>query len=168
MTEFMQAEKFWEDLKSGKFAQMVRESARGKEISNPVEAYHIVKPLFAEQNDVECMYGIFLDTRNHILAIEKISSGTLTCAVVYPRELVKRVIALQAGAIVLAHSHPSGNTEPSPEDRVITKKIVFALATIDVLLHDHLIVGRGYYCMSSDGWIESAAKQCRKFLANPT
>ena len=168
MSEFRQASKFWEDLKSGKFAQMVRETARGKEISNPVEAYHIVKPLFAEHDDVESMYGIFLDTQNHILAIEKITSGTLFCSAVYPRELIKRVISLGAGAVVLAHNHPSGDTEPSAEDRVITRKVVFALSTIDVLLHDHLIVGKGYHCMSNDGSIESAADQCRKFLANPT
>ena len=67
----MKETKFWEQLKSGHFAQMVRENTKGREISSPVEAYNIVKPLFAENDDVETMYCIFLDGQNHILAIEK-------------------------------------------------------------------------------------------------
>ena len=161
----MKETRFWEQLRSGRFAQMVRETSKGKALCNPVEVYHVMKPLFAENVDVETVYCIFLDGQNHILTIEKMFSGSLTCAIVYPREIVKRVIAL-AGAVVMAHNHPSGDTTPSNEDRVITRKVIFSLTAIDVLLHDHLIVGNGYHSMSNDDWMKSVTDQCRKFLSH--
>jgi DNA repair protein RadC len=160
--------KFWEQLKSGKFAQMVRETTKGKEISNAVVAYHILKPLFAKNDDVETVYCIFLDGQNRILEIEKMFSGTINCATVFPREIVKRVVALKAGAVLMAHNHPSGDTTPSNEDRALTKRVIFSLMVIDVLLHDHLIVGNGYHSLSDEGWMHTANDQCRKFIANPT
>ena len=166
MREFKQVSKFWEDLKSGRFAQMVRETSKGKSLRNSVEVYHVTKPLFTENNDVETVYCIFLDGQNHILAIEKMFSGTINCATVYPRELIKRVLALAATAVVLVHNHPSGNTEPSTEDKTLTKKVIFSLTAIDVILHDHIIVGNGYHSMSDDGWMNSATDQCKQFLSH--
>jgi len=161
----MKETKFWEQLKSGHFAQMVRENTKGREISSPVEAYNIVKPLFSENDDVETMYCIFLDGQNHILAIEKMFSGSLSSASIYPRELIKRVLDLKSAAVLVTHNHPSGNTSPSEADRTITRKMILSLAAIDVLLHDHIIVGDGYHSMSEDGWIRSIADKCQKFLA---
>lgn len=157
MREFNKVSQFWEDLKTGRFAQMVRETTKGQEISNEIVAYHILKPLFAEQDDVESVYFIFLDGQNHILAIEKLFSGTLNSSNVYPREIVKRVLALKAGAAIMSHNHPGGNTKPSNEDLTMTLKIIFSLLAIDVPLHDHIIVGDGYFSMSSNGWIQSTA-----------
>ena len=81
---------------------------------------------------------------------------------------MKRVLALKAGAIYLAHNHPSGDTKPSAEDRAITWKVIFSLMTIDVLLHDHLIVGNGYHSLSDEDWMQTAKDQCQKFLAQPS
>ena len=162
----MKETRFWEQLRSGRFAQMVRETSKGKALCNPVEVYHVMKPLFAENNDVETVYCIFLDGQNQILAIEKMFTGSLSCATVYPREIIKRVLALAAGATILIHNHPSGDTTPSNEDRAITRKVIFSLTAIDVLLHDHLIVGNGYHSMSNDGWMKSVTDQCRKFLSH--
>ena len=162
----MKETRFWEQLRSGRFAQMVRETSKGKALCNPVEVYHVTKPLFAENNDVETVYCIFLDGQNQILAIEKMFSGSLSCAIVFPREIVKRVIALAAGAVVMVHNHPSGNTEPSAEDKALTRKVIFSLTAIDVLLHDHLIVGNGYHSMSDGGWMKSVTDQCRQFLSH--
>jgi len=165
--KFSQSSQFWEDLKSGKFARMVKEEAKGKEISNAVTAYHTLKPLFAENDDVEALYCIFLNGENKVLAIEKMFSGTINCANIFPREIVKRVLALKAGAILIAHNHPSGDTKPSAEDRAITWKVIFSLMTIDVLLHDHLIVGNGYHSLSDEDWMRTAKDECQKFLARP-
>ena len=90
-----QETRFWEDLKSGKFASMVGESVKARSLSNASEVYNIVTPLFAEQDDVEVFYGIFLDAANHVLTIEKLSSGTLSSSPIYPREIVKKVLARQ-------------------------------------------------------------------------
>ena len=168
MDKYSQGSQFWEDLKSGKFAQMVKEESKGKEISNAAAAFHVLKPLFAENDDVEAVYCIFLDTRNHVLAIEKMFSGTIRCANIFPREIVKRVLALKADAVLMAHNHPSGDIHPSAEDKAITWKVIFSLMTIDVLLHDHLVVGNGYHCFSDEDWMRTAKDQCQKFLDQPS
>ena len=63
---------FWQDLKSGRFASMVKESAKGQRLSNSREAYNVLKPVLAENDDVEKVYVIYLDAQNKILAIEKL------------------------------------------------------------------------------------------------
>ena len=156
---------FWQNLKSGRFARMVKEESRGQQISGPHEVFNILKPIFAENDDVERLYCIFLDTRNHIISIEKMFSGSLSSASIYPRELVKKVIKHKAGAVVLSHNHPAGNPEPSSEDKLITRKVTMALAAIDVKLHDHIIVGDDYYSMSEHGLIKNMTDQFNKFLS---
>ena len=156
---------FWKDLKSGKFARMVREEARGRELDGPDDVFNIIKPVFAEKDDVERLYCIFLDIRNHIIAIEKVSTGTLTNSAVYPREIVKRVISLKAGAVVMAHNHNSGHTEPSSEDRQVTRKVAVALLSIDVPLHDHIIVGDSYYSFSERGIMKEIKNNISRFLS---
>ena len=146
---------FWKDLKSGKFLSMVKESSQGQTLSNPQEVYNVMKPLFVENDDVETVYCIFLNTKNRILAIEKMFSGTISSSAIYPRELVKRIIALKSSAIVMTHNHPSGFVEPSPEDKAITVRMAIALASIDVILHDHIIIGDGFYSMADSGWLKS-------------
>lgn len=156
---------FWEKLKSGRFARMVKEESRGQELSGAHEVFNIIKPFFAENSDVERVYCIFLDTRNRILAIEKMFSGTISSSSIYPRELIKRVITLKAGAVVITHNHPSGHTQPSNEDRVVTRKIALALESIDVKLHDHIILGDGYHSMSDNGFMGKVQKELNRFLS---
>ena len=95
---------FWQDLKSGRFASMVKESAKGQRLSNSREAYNVLKPMLAENDDIEKVYVIFLDAQNKILAIEKVFSGSITAASIYSREIVKRIIHLKASAFVMAHN----------------------------------------------------------------
>jgi DNA repair protein RadC len=148
---------FWQDLKSGRFASMVKESARGQRLSNSKEAYNVLKPMLAEDDDVEKVYIIFLDAQNKILAIEKMFSGSITAASIYPREIVKRIIQLKASAFVMAHNHPSADTTPSAEDKSITIKVGIAAASIDVAFHDHIIIGNGYYSMADNGCLKEIA-----------
>ena len=157
---------FWKDLKSGRFARMVREEARGQTLNDPREVFNIIKPMIAKNDDVERLYCMFLDTRNHILGIEKLFSGTLTNAAVYPREIVKRVIALKAGAVIIVHNHNSGNTEPSTEDLEITRKVAMALLSIDVPLHDHIIVGKSYFSFSEKGIMDEITDKINKFISS--
>jgi DNA repair protein RadC len=161
----MQKNRFWEDLKSGMFASMVRETSKGQVLSNSREVYHVLKPLSAGHDDVEAVYGLFLNAKNHLLAIDKLFSGSLTGALVYPREVLKRVIELKASALVLAHNHPSGCTEPSCEDKAITFRLAVALASIDVALHDHIIVGAGFYSMADAGVMATIKSRVRQLLS---
>jgi len=148
--------KFWMDLKSGKFASMVKDSAKGQIVSNSKEVYNILKPIFAGHDDIEAIYGIFLDAKNHVIEIEKLFSGSITGASVYPREIIKKVLAHKSTAILLAHNHPSGDTTPSIEDREITARVGLILQAMGVALHDHIIIGNGYHSMADEGWLNKA------------
>jgi DNA repair protein RadC len=156
--------KFWKDLTSGRFATMVKESSKGQSLSNSLEAYNVLKPLFAKEDDVEKMYFIFLDSQNKILGIESLFSGTLQSCSIYTRELVKRLIGKKAAAFVAAHNHPSGDVTPSPEDKSISIKVGIAAASIDVQFHDHLIVGDGYHSMADSGWLKNVTRQFSNLL----
>lgn len=86
---------------------------------------------------------LFLDTQHRLLAFEELFRGTLGQASVYPREVVKRALALNAGAAILAHNHPSGVAEPSRADEALTQALKAALALVDVKVLDHFVVARG-------------------------
>lgn len=156
---------FWNQLKSGHFVSMVKESSRGQMLSNSREVYNIMKPLFAEKNDIEVLYCIFLTAKNKIIAIEKMFSGTISCSAIYPREIVKRILALKAAALIMIHNHPSGCTEPSPEDRAITLKVGVALSSIDATLHEHIVVGEDYFSMADNGIMQSMRGKIEGFVS---
>jgi len=151
----LEYQKFWKQLCSGHFASMVRESSRGQTLSNAQMVYNVLKPLMADENDVEKMYGVFLDVKNKIISLEILSIGTATSAHIYPREIVKRMIQLKSVALVVAHNHPSDDPEPSFDDKAITVRIGIALKCIGASLHDHIIIGGGgrYCSMSESGLI---------------
>ena len=86
---------------------------------------------------------LFLDSRNRLLADEAQARGTVNHTPVYPREVVKRALELNAVAIILVHNHPSGDPTPSREDITMTRAIAEAAATVSVAVHDHVIVGNG-------------------------
>ncbi len=88
----------------------------------------------------EVFIALWLDAQNRLIASEELFRGTLTQTSVYPREVVKRALAHNAGAVILAHNHPSGLAEPSRADEVLTSSLKQALALIDVKLLDHFIV----------------------------
>jgi DNA repair protein RadC len=143
---------------------MVKETAKGKRLSNSQEVYNVLKPMFAEEDDVEKVYIIFLDAQNKILAIEKMFSGSITASSIYPREIVKRLIYLKATAFVMAHNHPSMDTTPSAEDKTITIKVGIAAASIDVNFHDHIIIGDGYNSMADTGWLKEVSGRFSNLL----
>ena len=91
----------------------------------------------------EVFIALWLDSQNRLIASEELFSGTLTQTSVYPREVVKRALAHNAGAVILAHNHPSGLAEPSRADEVLTSSLKQALSLIDVKLLDHFIVTGG-------------------------
>jgi len=155
----LQKEIFWDELKSGRFASMVKEASKGQSLSNSHEVYNVMKPMFAENDDVEEIYCIFLDAKNKIIAIEKMFSGSLTASAVYPREIIKRLVTLKSSAFVMVHNHPSGDLKPSSEDKSITIKVGIAALSIDVSLHDHIIIGDGYYSMADTGWLKNVSSR---------
>ena len=85
---------------------------------------------------------LFLDSQHRLIAFEEMFRGTLAQTSVYPREVIQRALALNAGAVVLAHNHPSGVAEPSKADEFLTQQLKTALALVDVRVLDHMVVGR--------------------------
>ena len=85
---------------------------------------------------------LFLDRKNALIADEVQQRGTVDHAPVYPREVVRRALDLHASALILVHNHPSGDPAPSKADIDITKKLVNAAAAVNLIVHDHLIIGR--------------------------
>ncbi len=96
----------------------------------------------------------FLDTRNRLIAHEEMFMGTIDGAEVHAREVVRRGLALGAGAVIVAHNHPSGHLEPSAADRAVTSRLKQALALVDIRLLDHIVVG-GLQAVSlaARGWV---------------
>jgi DNA repair protein RadC len=94
--------------------------------------------------DYEVFCCLYLDNRNRVKACEELFRGTLDGATVHPREVVKRALAHQAAAVILAHNHPSGVAEPSQADEILTRRLRDALALVDIKVLDHLVVGDGH------------------------
>jgi DNA repair protein RadC len=86
---------------------------------------------------------LFLDNRHRVIVFEELFRGTIDGASVHPREVVKRALEHNAAALILAHNHPSGIAEPSEADRRITRRLLEALALVDIRLLDHFIVAEG-------------------------
>lgn len=90
--------------------------------------------------DFEAFYVLFLDTQNCLIECRELFRGTLTQTSVYPREVVKAALQVGAAAVMLAHNHPSGVSEPSRADELLTDNLNRALAMVDVKVLDHFIV----------------------------
>lgn len=86
---------------------------------------------------------LFLDAKHRLIEMEVMFRGSLTQTIVYPREVVKRGLALSAAAVILTHNHPSGVAEPSRSDELLTHNLTAALALVEIRVLDHLIVGAG-------------------------
>lgn len=97
--------------------------------------------LIEEPNEVFAV--VFLDSQHQVLAYEPLFKGSVDQTSVYPRVVVQRALALNASALILAHQHPSGVTEPSTADRSLTDRLKAALAMVDIRVVDHFIVGKG-------------------------
>jgi DNA repair protein RadC len=96
----------------------------------------------------EVFFALWLDAQNRLIAAEELFRGTLTQTSVYPREVVKKALWHNAAAVVLAHNHPSGLSEPSSADQLLTRELKQALALVDVRVLDHFIVAGQYQPLS--------------------
>jgi DNA repair protein RadC len=92
--------------------------------------------------DIETFRLLFLDKKNQLIADEQQQRGTVDHTPVYVREVIKRALELSATAIILVHNHPSGDPTPSLADIEMTKKIISAAEKLNILVHDHIIIGR--------------------------
>ncbi len=107
---------------------------------NAVRSYLSIKMAGLER---EVFSVVFLDAQHKVIAYEEMFQGTLNQTSVYPREVVKAALKLNAGAVILAHNHPSGDCTPSRSDELLTQTLKSSLQLVDVRVLDHIIVGHG-------------------------
>lgn len=104
--------------------------------------------------DREVFCCLFLDTQHRVLGVEDLFVGTLTQTSVYPREVVKRALQINAAAVIFAHNHPSGIAEASHSDRLLTNRLREALELVDIKVLDHVIVaGNHAISFTERGWL---------------
>lgn len=122
-------------------------------LTKPTDAARFLQLEMADDKE-EVFSVLFLDSKHRILAFERLFSGTVDAASVYPRVVVKRSLNWNAAALILAHNHPSGSVEPSEADKVITRRLKDAMSLIDVRVLDHIVVGyEGWCSMAERGWV---------------
>ncbi len=101
--------------------------------------------------DREHFVELMLDKKNRVIGLNTVSVGSLDSAVVHPREVYKPAILSNAAALIFGHNHPSGDPTPSPEDRVLTQRLVEGGKLLGIQVLDHIIVGDGrYYSFADD------------------
>lgn len=126
---------------------------RGPTLLNPADSASYLKARLRD-HPFEVFAVLFLDTRHRPIACEELFHGSIDGASVHPREVVRRSLAHNAAAVILAHNHPSGVAEPSEADRLITRRLQEALGLIEVRVLDHLVIGDGPpVSLAARGWI---------------
>lgn len=112
---------------------------RGTSFTSPalVKEYLVTK-LSGLEHEVFAI--LFLDSQHRLIEYSEMFRGTIDSASVYPREVVKEALRLNAAAVIISHNHPSGNPEPSNADKALTQRLKETLALVDVRTLDHIIV----------------------------
>lgn len=106
-------------------------------------------------HESEVFAALFLDSSHRVLAWKELFYGSLACTTVHPREVVKEALHLNAGAVILAHTHPSGNSTPSSDDIDIAGKLQAILKVVDVRVLDHLIIGEEVVSLRNSGYMSA-------------
>ncbi|MGF1699859.1 DNA repair protein RadC [Photobacterium makurazakiensis] len=132
------------------FAEIIK---KGDALTSPESTRKYLSRILRDRHR-EAFFVLFLDNQHRVLSGEVLFEGTIDSASVYPREVVKRSLELNAAALILAHNHPSGVAEPSQADRRITRRISDALALVDIRVLDHFVVGDGEITsFAEQGWL---------------
>lgn len=114
----------------------------GRRIRSPADTEEFLHATIGHLGH-ELFCCVYLDNRHRVLHFDELFRGTIDGTSVYPREIVKEALAINAAAVIVAHNHPSGVAEPSEADERITRRIRAALELVDIRLLDHLVIGRG-------------------------
>lgn len=103
----------------------------------------------------ETFFSLLLDTKHRMIAEEQVAVGSLSESVVHPREVFRKAVAESAAAVIFVHNHPSGNSQPSPQDRALTRRLCEAGRLMGIRVLDHLIIGKEeYFSFAEQGLID--------------
>jgi len=123
--------------------KVIKESSvlyEGRKLSSPEAARKLLMPFF-DGMDREKFLAIYLNVKNEPNAIHTVSIGSLNSSIVHPREVYKGALMSNAASVIFAHNHPSGNPEPSQNDKNMTKRLIEAGEILGITTIDHLIIG---------------------------
>lgn len=130
-----------------------RHFQRGEQLITPADAAVYLKLRLAPYHH-EVFALLCLDSRHRVLSFDILFTGSIDGASVYPREVVIKALQHNAAAVIFSHNHPSGCSEPSGADRILTTRLTEALALIEVRVLDHIIVGEGTpLSLAEYGWL---------------
>lgn len=122
--------------------QLKQSLQRGTPLTSPAQTIEYLQTVLRDRSR-EIFTCLFLDTRHRVIAAEELFQGSIDGACVYPRVVAERALQLGAAAVIVAHNHPSGVSEPSLADQAITRRLKDALLLLEVRLLDHFVVGDG-------------------------
>jgi DNA repair protein RadC len=122
--------------------QLGQSLERGVSLTSPAVTMEYLQTVLRDRNR-EIFTCLFLDTRHRVIASEDLFQGSIDGACVYPRVVAERALRLSAAAVIVAHNHPSGVSEPSLADQAITRRLKDALLLLEIRLLDHFVVGDG-------------------------
>lgn len=112
----------------------------------------------------EVLTVIYLDSSHAILDSETVAEGSINVNTVYPRELVKKALDKNAAALIIAHNHPSGALDPSPQDMQLTRTLCLLGSMMQIQILDHIIIGDGSYSFADHGLMAELTEQCRETM----
>jgi DNA repair protein RadC len=123
--------------------RMARAEIRSRPVLSNWQALIAYLQTAMAYEQIEQFRILFLDRKNSLIADEVQQRGTVNHTPVYPREVMKRALVLNASALIVAHNHPSGDPKPSPDDIEMTRQLKAAANALEVELHDHVVIGHG-------------------------
>ncbi len=147
---YVQLQAVKEICRRSDFIQLQKET----QITNSKQTHAYLKKRLRDRKN-ETFAALFLDNQHRIIAYEELFSGTINTATIHPRPIVERVLQLNAAALILAHNHPSGISDASHQDIMVTERIRDALELVDARLLDHLVIGDNevYSIIAESKWI---------------
>ncbi len=126
---------------------------RGDALASPEDTRRYLQARL-RAHPYEVFACLFLDNRHRVISCEEMFRGTIDGTSVHPRTIVQRALSLNAAALIAAHNHPSGVSEPSQADRSLTRRLQEALGLVDIRLLDHLVIGDGETASFAErGWL---------------
>lgn len=132
----------------------LKERMMGKDIIRcPKEALDFLNIMLSGER-IEKFLAIYLNARNEVVSVETLHEGTINQTAVYPRKAIEQAFKYAASAVIFVHNHPSGDANPSNVDLQLTKVLDRAALAVDLIVHDHLIIGRNnHFSARENGWI---------------
>jgi DNA repair protein RadC len=127
---------------------------KGREVlSSPQDVLNFCSYALSGEKNEKFMV-LYLTTRNEVLELEILEEGTINRTAVYPRKVIEGALKHNASALIFVHNHPSGDPTPSKTDRRLTEDLEKAALTVDIIVHDHIIIGKNsHFSGRENGWL---------------